>query len=33
MDNFEYVDMDKIKLKVDNDGEKLEEKVLDLLEI
>lgn len=30
MDNFEYVDMDGIKLKVDDEGGKPEEKVLDL---
>lgn len=32
MDNFEYVDMDKIKLKVDDESEKPEEKVLELPE-
>lgn len=33
LDNFEYVDMEDIKLKVDDDGEKPEEKVLELPEI
>lgn len=33
MDDFEYVDMDDIKLKVDDEGGKPEEKVLDLPEI
>lgn len=32
MDNFEYVDLDKIQLKVGDDGEKPEERVLDLPE-
>lgn len=32
MDNFEYVDMDQIRLKVDDESEKPEEKVLDLPE-
>jgi hypothetical protein len=32
MDNFEYVDMDQIKLKVDDESEKPEEKVFDLPE-
>jgi hypothetical protein len=32
MDNFEYVDMDQINLKVDDENEKPEEKVLDLPE-
>jgi hypothetical protein len=32
MDNFEYVDMDKIRLKVDDENEKPEEKVLELPE-
>ena len=30
MDNFEYVDMDKIQIKMDEDDEKPEEKVLDI---
>ena len=32
MDNFEYVSMDKIKLKAEDEGEKPEEKVLELPE-
>lgn len=32
MDNFEYVDMDQIRLEVDEENEKPEEKVLDLPE-
>lgn len=32
MDNFEYVDMDQIKLRVDDENEKPEEKVLDIPE-
>jgi hypothetical protein len=32
MDNFEYVDMDKIRLEVDDDNDKPEEKVLELPE-
>ena len=32
MDNFEYVDMDKIQFEVDDDSEKPEEKVLELPE-
>jgi hypothetical protein len=32
MDNFEYVDMDQIRLKVDDENEKPEEKVLNLPE-
>lgn len=32
MDNFEYVDMDQIRLKVDDESKKPEEKVLDLPE-
>ncbi len=32
MDNFEYMDMDQIKIKGDDEGEKPEEKVLDLPE-
>lgn len=32
MDNFEYVDMDQIKIKIDDEGEKPEEKILDLPE-
>lgn len=29
MDNFEYVDMDKIQIKTSDDDEKPDEKVLD----
>lgn len=32
MDNFEYVDMDKIQIKTSDDDEKTDEKVLDILD-